>query len=183
MPNRGGDDAMPMMDNPMPPMGGQDPMGDMGGQMDMNQEEPMGDDPMGGDAQGEDADGPGGDVRKYAGELSQALNDYNEENPSDEGKLNKYAINMIAAQVADSLSDKDKRGVIKKLNGNADDMSDDSMPQDDVMNNGGNQMGLGESIVSEIVGELDKERRVKRNEKRITNKGVTRRNPFVGNRK
>ena len=178
---------MPMMDNPMPPMGG-DPMGGMGEQMDMGQDAPMdGEDPMGSGEPDEGSDGPGGDVRKYAGELSQALNDYNEENPNDDGKLNKYAINMIAAQVADSLSDKDKRNVIKKLKGNADDMSDDSIPQDDMEQDapmgGNNQMNLGESLVSEIVNEIGDERKRKRHEKRITNKEVTKRNPFVSKRR
>ena len=167
----------------MPPMG-EDPMGGMNGQMDMGQDEPMGDmtqdGPMGGE---ENSEGPGEDIRKYAGELSQALNDYNEENPSDEGKLNKYAINMIAAQVADSLSDKDRRNVIKKLKGNADDMSDDSMPQNGNMGGGEDQMNLGESLVSEIVNDLTGERMVKRNEKRVTNKDVTRKNPFVSRRR
>jgi DNA-directed RNA polymerase specialized sigma subunit len=153
------------------PMGG--PMDDpTGGQMDMNQ-----DDSMGGDEpQDMNNGGVGDDIRQYAGELSQALNDYNEENPNDEGKLNKYAINMIAAQVADSLSDKDKRSVIKKLKGNADDMSDDTVPNEQPNDQ---QMELGESIVSEIVNELGKERKGKRHPKKISNKDVTRRNPFV----
>ena len=173
---------MPMMDSPMPPMGN-DPMGGMGGQMDMGQDAPMdGEDPMGGGEPDEGSDGPGGDVRKYAGELSQALNDYNEENPNDDGKLNKYAINMIAAQVADSLSDKDKRNVIKKLKGNTDDMSDDSVPQDAPVGDNA-QMNLGESFVSEIVNEIGQERKRKRHEKRITNKDVTMSNPFVSKRR
>lgn len=150
----------------MPPMG---PEPTMGEEPPMNPEE--------GDMEGEEG-GEGSDVKKYSGELSQALNTYNEENPNDEEKLNKYAANMIAAQVANYLSDKDKRNVIKKLQGedDADDgMSSDEPPQ---------QMPQMENrIVSEIADELLNGRKpVKRDEKYITNKKVTKHNPFVSNR-
>ena len=167
----------------MPPMGG-DPMG--GGMPPMGGPDDMGGDPMGGDegmdngtpdAEGSEG-GPGSDVKEYSGELSQALNTYNEENPNDDEKINKYAINMIAAQVADYLSDKDKRSVIKKLNGNEDDMSSDEqpeMPEDD----GGMQPQM-ESIVREVVDDLVNGRHTKRNERYITNDELNKKkNPFV----
>ena len=166
-----GDMMPPQM--PMPePMMGQDPM--MCGDEQMSPEgEPY---EIGGD---DKEGGVGSDVKKYSGELSQALNTYNEENPSDDEKLNKYAINMIAAQVANSLSDKDKRSVIKKLNGDEDDMSSDEQPEMD-----GQMMEQAmNDVVNEITNELmDDERRTKRGEKYITNDKVSDRDPFVSNR-
>lgn len=170
MPPIGGD---PMMDGG-PMGGGPDSMGggpdDMEGP-DMDGEEP---DSMGGDSE----NGPGKDVKKYSGELSQALNSYNEENPEDEEKVNKYAINMIAAQVADYLSDKDKRSVIKKLRGNEDDMSSDGMPEDEEMSEGpDDEQGMPpmdeNRIVREIVDDLVNGRHTKRNERQITNDEVS----------
>ena len=134
-----------------------------------------------------DADGEGGvgsDVKKYSGELSQALNTYNEENPNDEEKLNKYAANMIAAQVANYLSDKDKRSVIKKLQGDDGDvddgMSSDEQPQ---MQSESPMPQMESRIVKEIADELLNGRKpTKRDEKYVTNKKVTKHNPFVSNR-
>ena len=149
---------------------------------------PEGEDPMVGPEGEEDSEnGPGADVKKYSGELSQALNTYNEENPSDEEKINKYAVNMIAAQVADYLSDKDKRSVIKKLQGNGDDddvsdeMSSDEQPMPDEQQEPMPQME--NRIIKEITDELLNGRKpTKRDEKYVTNKKVTKRNPFVSNR-
>ena len=169
---------------PPPPMGGMpggDPM--MGGEPPMDGAD--GEDPMGGSEGDEDPEnGPGADVKKYSGELSQALNTYNEENPSDEEKINKYAANMIAAQVADYLSDKDKRSVIKKLQGNGDDedASDGMSPDEDP--NGEEPMPQMENrIVREIADELLNGRKgTKRDERFITNKEITKHNPFVSKR-
>ena len=164
----------------MPPMPPAPPMG--GGQM--NGEEPD----MGGDMPQEDGDSEGGvgsDVKKYSGELSQALNSYNEENPSDEEKINKYAINMIAAQVADYLSDKDKRNVIKKLQGNEDDMSSDEQPQggEEPQDDMEGMPPMAENrIVKEIADELLNGRKpTKRDERFITNDEIQNKksNPFV----
>lgn len=162
-----------MMPPPMPPMGGQDPM--MGGEPPMD--EPNGEEPM-----GDSENGPGSDVKKYSGELSQALNSYNEENPSDEEKVNKYAINMIAAQVADYLSDKDKRSVIKKLQGNGDDVAD-GMSSDEQPQAQEPMPQMESKIVGEIADELLNGRKgIKRDEKFITNKDITKNNPFVSKR-
>lgn len=164
----------------MPPMGA-DPM-----MQEPPMDMPQGDEelPNGGDGGTEEdsESGPGSDVKKYSGELSQALNTYNEENPNDEEELNKYAINMIAAQVADSLSDKDKRKVIKKLNGDEDDMSSDEQPTPD---DGQEPMPQMENrIVNEITDELLNGRKpTKRDEKYITNNKVRKkRSPFVSDR-
>lgn len=180
-PNSGEDSMMPPMPmgDPMggggePPMPGADPMG--GGEPPMGGEEPE----MGGE-NGDAEGGPGSDVKKYSGELSQALNTYNEENPNDDDKINKYAINMIAAQVADNLSDKDKRNVIKKLKGDSDDMSSDEQP--DEMGGEDPQMAMENRIIKEITDELVNGRKSPvRKEKYVTNKRVTKSNPFVSNR-
>lgn len=161
-----------MMPPPMP--AGPDPMmgGEIGeGPSQIGGEEP----PIDGTPEGEDSEGgPGADVKKYSGELSQALNTYNEENPNDEEKINKYAANMIAAQVADYLSDKDKRSVIKKIQGDDDDgMSSDEQPMPQMENR----------IVKEIADELLNGRKgTKRDEKFITNSDITKNNPFVSKR-
>ena len=157
----------PPMD--MPPMGGPNDMGE---------------DPMAGGPEGEmpndgepNEGGAGQDVKEYSGELSQALNTYNQENPSDEEHVNKYAINMIAAQVADYLSDKDKRSVIKKLKGDEADMSSDEQPQ----MGGMPQPQMESRIVKEIADELiNGMEPMKRDEKLITNKEINKkRNPFI----
>ena len=157
-------------------MPGVDPM--MGG------EPPM--DAPGGEGGEGSENGPGADVKKYSGELSQALNTYNEENPSDEEKINKYAVNMIAAQVADYLSDKDKRSVIKKLQGKGDDddVSDEMSSDEQPMPNEQQPTPQMENrIIKEITDELLNGRKpTKRDEKYVTNKKVTKRNPFVSNR-
>lgn len=162
---------MPPMD--MPPMGPEAAMPQMGGMDSQN-----GMDDFQNEVQDDDENGPGSDVKKYSGELSQALNTYNEENPNDEGKLNKYAINMIAAQVANNLSDKDKRSVVKKLRGDMDDMSNDEQPQPKQQ-----EMPMESRVIDEISNELMNDRKpIKRDEKKITNKMVSKRNPFVSNR-
>ena len=155
------------------------PMGldPMIGQQQMD--EPQGEEPPV-DGEEDSENGPGSDVKKYSGELSQALNAYNEENPNDEEKINKYAINMIAAQVANNLSDKDKRSVIKKLNGDEDDMSSDEQPMQDEQEP---MPQMENRIVSEIADELLNGRKpIKRDERNVTNKKVTKHNPFVSNR-
>lgn len=157
---------MPMEPDPMqqPPMDG-----------------PEVDNTMGDEVEGNDGEnGPGSDVKKYSGELSQALNTYNEETPNDEEKVNKYAINMIAAQVADYLSDKDKRNVIKKLQGQDD---DDSLASDEQPTPNEQIPQMESRIVKEIADELLNGRKsAKRDEKKITNKEVTKSNPFVSER-
>ena len=159
----------PMPMEPDPTMGEQPPI-----------DAPEGEQPI----EGEDSEnGPGSDVKKYSGELSQALNTYNEENPSDEEKINKYAANMIAAQVADYLSDKDKRSVIKKLQGNGDDDVSDGMSPDGQPQGEEPMPQMENRIVKEITDELLNGRKgTKRDEKFITNKDITKRNPFVSKR-
>ena len=164
----------PMPMGPDPMMGGQPPMDTEGG------EDPS----IDGAPEGEDSEGgPGADVKKYSGELSQSLNTYNEENPNDEEKVNKYAINMIAAQVADYLSAKDKRSVIKKLQGDDEDESDgmisDEQPQVEEPT-----PQMENRIVREITDELLNGRKgTKRDERFITNRDIDYEiDPFVSKR-
>ena len=173
MPNKGGDDLGGVP--PMPPMGNEPMMGQP------PMDAPDMEEPIDGE-NGDSENGPGADVKKYSGELSQALNSYNEENPNDEEKINKYAANMIAAQVADYLSDKDKRSVIKKIQGNDD--SDDGMSSDELPQQQEEPMQQMESrIVNEIADELLNGRKsTKRDEKFITNKDIAKHNPFVSER-
>ena len=94
---------------------------------------------------------------------------------------------MIAAQVADYLSDKDKRSVIKKLKGQEDDMSSDEQPEDDEMPQDDEMGGMPPMTESRIVDEIVNgilnsrgERNTKRNERKITNDDVSLEdNPFV----
>lgn len=165
----------------MPPMMDQPPVDEpMGGDQQPDETMPpmddMGDD-IGNNGEQENEGGPGGDVRKYAGELSQALNDYNQEFQNDDEKLNKYAINMIAAQVKDKLDDKDRRAVIKKLDGNSNDGGDSE-----------EDMGLSESyendndIVNEIMDELINGRKPTKRDNKKLRGDISKRNPFVSNR-
>lgn len=161
----------------MPPMGVAPEQGPMDGGMSdqMGVDEP----PMNTDG---NEGGVGSDVKKYSGELSQALNTYNEENPTDDEKINKYAINMIAAQVADSLTDKDKRSVIKKLKGNSEDMSDDEL-QEPMGDEEQSQMAMENRLVKEISDEILNGRKpVKRDKKYISNDKISKNSPFVCNR-
>jgi len=166
---------------PMPPMGGgmpnEDPM--MGGEPPIDMDNTMGEQ----GAEEDPENGPGADVKKYSGELSQALNTYNDENPSDEEKINKYAANMIAAQVADYLSDKDKRSVIKKLQGDDGDASDGMSPDEQPQFEEPMQQ-MENRIVKEIADELLNGRKgARRSERFITNDEISGEdNPFVSKR-
>ena len=85
------------MDSPEAPMGGQAP--DMGGEVppmdDAMPDTPM-DSPEGMD-NAEGGDDKKKEIQKLAGELSELLHTYNEENGEDE-ELNKYVKGMIEAQ-------------------------------------------------------------------------------------
>lgn len=180
----------PMMGGGMPPMDAgmnQGPM--MGGE----QEQPMGDEPMmddnGFDA-GVDAD-PESDPKKYiqqlSGKLSQELRSYNQEQGTPDTDLNKYVAGMVIPQATKSMTDDDKKDVINKINKGVtdDDMNDGS----DGADMGGGEMPMEsrfslDNIINEIMGSVlnqDEDYR-DREEKKITNKKVTNKNPFVSNR-
>ncbi len=101
----------PMM--PQEPMGMEpEPMGDMGGEMPPMGDEGMGEDPMG---NGEGADDPKKNIQRLAGELSQALRTYNDEQQSPDTDLNKYVVGMIATQAGKNMTSDEKNEIIKKI--------------------------------------------------------------------
>ena len=101
----------PMM--PQEPMGMEpEPMGDMGGEMSPMGDEGMGEDPMG---NGEGADDPKKNIQRLAGELSQALRTYNDEQQSPDTDLNKYVVGMIATQAGKNMTSDEKNEIIKKI--------------------------------------------------------------------
>lgn len=186
--------AMPQPPMQQPPMPAPDPSM-MGG---MPQPGQM----MGGE---EEDETPKQSIRKKTGEISQlatqAKNDQVDPFTSPDAK---WALNMLASALGDTLDMNDKKDVVKTLNkaGNVDpnmgmgggDMSQGmggGMPQmpapqpmQQPMMAHRNPRPVMESyndVINEIVGELlgDKERHTKRPERKITNKKVKRTNPFV----
>ena len=189
---------------PQPPMQQQMPATDpsmMGG---IAQPQMPAPDPsmMGGEEENET---PKQSIRKKTGEISQlatqAKNDQVDPFTSPDAK---WALNMLASALGDTLDMNDKKDVVKTLNkaGNVDSnmgMGGGDMPQG--MGGGMPQMPAPQpmqqpmmahrnprpvmescdDVINEIVGELlgDKERHTKRPERKITNKKVKRTNPFV----
>jgi hypothetical protein len=104
----------PMM--PQEPMGMEpEPMGDMGGEMPPMGDEGMGEDPMGDMGNEEGADDPKKNIQRLAGELSQALRTYNDEQQSPDTDLNKYVVGMIATQAGKNMTSDEKNEIIKKI--------------------------------------------------------------------
>ena len=162
---------------------------------------------MGGEDEGET---PKQSIYKKTGEISQLANlaktDQTDPFSSPDAK---WALNMLASAMGDTLDANDKKDVVKALNkaGNVDpnmgmsggDMSQGMPPMGGGMQQGAPPMGGGmqqpmmahrnprpvmesyDDVINEIVGELlgDKERHTKRPERKITNKKVKRTNPFV----
>lgn len=165
-----------MMGAPIPPMPMDDPMQDMQTQ---NAEEPIPNEQGGDDSE---EGGIAGDVRKYAGELSQALNDYNEQYPEDKDKLNKYAINMVAAQVKGKLEGKDVNKLVNKLEngeGNEEQMQEPSEEPADFQNE---SKDVADSVVTEIMDELLNGRGPRKRDELKRRKDIGKNNPFVSNR-
>ena len=100
--------APTMPQDPMPM--GPEPMGDMGGEIPPMEDEPMGD--MGNE---EGADDPKKNIQRLAGELSQALRTYNDEQQSPDTDLNKYVVGMIATQAGKNMTSDEKNEIIKKI--------------------------------------------------------------------
>ena len=120
-----------MGEMPMNNMGGDDPMMDANG----GTEEPM---------EGEGtADDPKKNIQRLAGELSQALRTYNDEQQSPDTDLNKYVVGMIATQARKNMTSDEKNEIVKKIQKGetVDDNADDGMAmeeckQNTVMNDG-----------------------------------------------
>ena len=181
------------------------------GQMPMQDPSMMGGMPQPGQMMGgeEEDETPKQSIRKKTGEISQlatqAKNDQVDPFTSPDAK---WALNMLASALGDTLDMNDKKDVVKTLNkaGNVDpnmgmgggEMSQGmgggmpQMPAPQPMQQPMQQpmmahrnprpvMESYDDVINEIVGELlgDKERHTKRPERKITNKKVKRTNPFV----
>lgn len=189
----------------MPPMG-LEPMGGSGPMIGMGQDqtgggalggpsmdEPMSDSPgmeddMGAEGGASD-NSPKKTIQQLAGELSQELSQYNDGQDTPDTELNKYVMNMLATQAGKALTPKDKRKVIKKLEGtdeDLEDMPDDGMDASDETPQDGN-MGMNESRLSQIIDEvinsaMSSRKKDERRKEEISNKDVSYDNPFVSNR-
>lgn len=99
----------PMMNNEMPPMDEPMPGDSMNGSVDMDSNE--------------EGDDKKKEIQKLAGELSELLHTYNEENGEDE-ELNKYVKGMIDAQTdgKEDSEDDDEMNMDSDENMEADDM-------------------------------------------------------------
>ena len=120
-----------MGEMPMNNMGGDDPMMDANG----GTEEPK---------EGEGtADDPKKNIQRLAGELSQALRTYNDEQQSPDTDLNKYVVGMIATQAGKNMTSDEKNEIVKKIQKGEtvddnvdDDMAMEECKQNTVMNDG-----------------------------------------------
>ena len=180
------------MDDPMmgnePPMGneqmqpmdcgmGQDPM--------MGNESPM-DDEMG---EGDAATDPKKSIQQLSGKLSQELRNYNQEQQTPDTDLNKYVAGMVIPQATKAMTDDDKKEVINKINkGLTDDEMNEPMDDESGMEQPQGDMPMEsrfslDNIINEIIGSIvNGDDNKNREEKDITNKKVTNKNPFVSNR-
>lgn len=158
----------------------------MGNGMMTPMEEPMPNEGPEGMAQPEDSGeeaelDPKKEIQKMTGELSQKLRLYNDENSDPE--LSKYVAGMIAVQAGKNLSGKDKKDIVKKLNGSEEEMEDMAMNgenQDSDQNENQPQPQM-EGYIREIVNNVlsNDERKTRRPSKEIKNKRINGNNPFV----
>lgn len=180
-PMMGGD----AMGNEMP----EDPMVDsekMPSEPDM--ETPMGDENEGGDDKKKE-------IQKLAGELSELLHTYNEENGEDE-ELNKYVKGMIDAQTDGDVDDSDNENPDIEDEGdmeNPEEMGEDPMGEDPM----GDEENLKEpqeseqpkmegrrltkkELKEEFAQNCKKEKdNIDRMNKKLNNSGVSKQNPFT----
>lgn len=155
--------ANPPMDMmPQEPMG----MGDepMDGAMD---QEPMG---MGNEPMGdENADDPKKNIQRLAGELSQALRTYNDEQQTPDTDLNKYVVGMIATQAGKNMTSDEKNEIVKKIQ-KGETMDDEESTTE------GDEMAMEECKQNVVI---DDEKKGKRFNKRAID---LKKNPFSSKR-
>ena len=147
--------------NGMPPMGPDDDGGDM---------PPMGPGSEGDDMGGEPDDSPKKKLQQKAGKISKELAEYQGE---DREEVAKYVKGMVD-KAADNIID-----------GDDEEMPDDSMPDDVATETQMESVNSTESIVNEIVNDLMYDRGArgtKRGEKKITNRDISDDNPFISRR-
>ena len=166
----------------MPPMdmGQTDMIGGQNGNMDMGMDVNMlqGDGMEGGlpeEGNGEEST-PKKEIQKLTGSLSQELRTYNDSQQEPDTELNKYVASMILKQAGKSMTSKDRDDVIKKMDGNESDDSNetDNMPMESIKK-------TAKKIVNEIFNDslIDVERK-RENKKSSQPKNF--RNPFQSNR-
>lgn len=159
-------DIPPMDDNIMgnPPMN--EPMNGTIG-------EPQGDMTM----DDEEGDDPKKNIQRLAGELSQALRTYNQDQPQPDTDLNKYVMGMIVTQASKDMTSNEKDEIIKKIQKGESEMNDtekngEEMPMECIKRKNVNE--IMDSTVSQ-------EREGKREDKKMNNK-LSKKNPFISNR-
>lgn len=145
----------------MPPMN--DGMGDnMNAPMD-NEMPPMND--MEGNGEENEGNDPKKNVQHLAGELSQALRMYNQQQTQPDTDLNKYVMGMVVAQAAKDMTSKEKDEIIKKIQNGE---SKENIPVEEC-----------KEQVNEINNSpIENDEQEKRFEKKIPQ----RKNPFIANR-
>ena len=79
-------------------------------------------------------------IQQLTGKLSQSLNSYNNEQEEPDTELGKFVLGMVIKQATKGMDEKDRKGIIKKLNTSntgedaeapEGDMLDDNMPDED----------------------------------------------------
>ena len=178
---QGGMPEDPMMGGD--PMGGNMPEDPMAGGEDMPQEPDMetsmGDENEGGDDKKKE-------IQKLAGELSELLHTYNEENGDDE-ELNKYVKGMIDAQT-DGDSDDDDDEENPDVEGdenveNPEEMGNEEMPEEPQEPEQPKMEGrrlTKKQLREEFAQDCKKEKEnIERMNKKLNKSGVTKNNPFT----
>lgn len=166
------------------PMGGDMPEDPMAGGEEMPQEPNM-DAPMGDENEG--GDDKKKEIQKLAGELSELLHTYNEENGDDE-ELNKYVKGMIDAQT-DGGSD-DDNDENPDMEGEEDmenpeemgesPMGDEEMPQEPEQPKMEGRRLTKKQLKEEFAQDCKKEKeKIERTNKKLNKSGVTKNNPFT----
>ena len=93
---------IPPMNEPMAePMMGGDIEEPMGGEVGMGNED--------------DTQDPKKSIQQLAGELSQALRNYNQQQETPDTDLNKYVMGMVVAQTAKDMTPEEKDEIVKKI--------------------------------------------------------------------
>ena len=125
-----------------------------------------------------EGDDPKKNIQRLAGELSQALRMYNQEQPQPDTDLNKYVMGMVVTQAAKDMTSNEKDEIIKKIQKGETDVEktpveDNDMPMECVDKKKVNE--INDSTISQ-------ERQGKREDKNMNNNTVSKKNPFVSNR-
>ena len=158
-------DMTPMANDAMDNMPMNEPMDNQQDGIGFDNEEGEGDDPK-------------KNIQRLAGELSQALRMYNQEQPQPDTDLNKYVMGMVVTQAAKDMTSNEKDEIIKKIQKGETDVEktpveDNDMPMECVDKKKVNE--INDSTISQ-------ERQGKREDKNMNNNTVSKKNPFVSNR-